>query len=227
MKNAIFANRQEAMQKLADVLMVRNLDFSQSVLLATSLDGAYFADELAKILKIPLEYLFTQTLCAPLNPECQIAIVSEELDIVMHENLIDTFGISLDYIYGEAKRQYEESIIPTRYQYRKGELLSSLRGQDVLIVDQGIDTGLTVMCAIKTCVNLNAKSIRVATPILPTSVYESLNEVCDEVLCVQSVEHFVNVEHYYKELQPLESKVIEEILDKHLSYKRKDTNDES
>ena len=112
MKNAIFANRQEALQKLADVLMVRNLDFSQSVLLATSLDGAYFADELAKILKIPLEYLFTQTLCAPLNPECQIAIVSEELDIVMHENLIDTFGISLDYIYGEAKRQYEESIFP-------------------------------------------------------------------------------------------------------------------
>ena len=188
--------------------------------------GTYFADELAKILKTPLEYLFTQTLCAPLNPECQIAIVSEELDIVIHENLIDAFGISIDYVYGEAKRQYEESIIPTRYQYRKGELLSSLQGRDVLIVDQGIDTALTAMCAIKTCVNLGARSIRVATPILPTSVLESLDKVCDEVLYVQSVEHFVNIEHYYKELKPLEGKMIEEILDKHLSYKGKDTTDE-
>lgn len=82
------------------------------------------------------------------------------------------------------------------------------------------------MCAIKTCVNLNAKSIRVATPILPTSVLEALDKVCDEVLYVQSMEHFVNIEHYYKELKPLESKMIEDILDKHLSYKRKDTTDE-
>ncbi len=217
----LFENRQEALDKLLDVIALQNLWLDSSVIVATSFDGLYFANSLAKKLKLRLDYLFTQTICAPLNNECQIAIVSEELDIVMNENLINSFEISLDYVYGEAKRQYEENILQARYKYRKGEPLTTLKDKDVLLIDQGIHTGLTALCAIKTCINLGARSVRVATPILPTSVCEELKQVCDDVLYVESIEHFVQVGHYYRELPPIDAKLIEEILQSSLQTQHK------
>lgn len=216
----IFTNRAHALEQLLEVFALKNLDVSQTVILATSFEGVFFADALSSKLKVPLDYLFAGVINAPLNNECRIAIVSEELDIVMNENLINAFDISLDYVYGESKRQYEDSIIPMRYKFRKGELLSSLNGRDVLIVDQGIDTGLTAMCAIKTCISRHAKSIKIATPILPLVVKNTLSEICDEVLCVQALENFVSIGHYYKDFEPIEPKTIEEILNTHLNKKK-------
>ena len=221
-----FTNRAHALERLLEVFALKNLDVSQTVILATSFDGIFFADALASKLKVPLDYLFSEVITAPLNNECKIAIVSEELDIVMNENLINAFEISLDYVYGEAKRQYEDSIIPTRYEFRKGELLSSLNGRDILIVDQGIDTGLTAMCAIKTCINMHAKSIKIAVPIMSVAVKNVLSEICDEVLCVQALENFVSINHYYKDFEPIEPKTIESILNTHLNKKTKGEKNE-
>lgn len=219
-----FQDRDEAVNKLLEVMSLRHLNLEESVFIATSFDGLYFANSLAQKLKVRLDYLFTKTIFAPLNPECQIAIVSEELDIVINEELIHSFGISLDYVYGEAKRQYEEGIIPKRYKYRKGEPLSLLKNKDVFLIDQGIETGLTALCGIKTCVNLHARSVRIAVPILPTSLRMILNQVCDEVLYVEMIENFVSVGHYYKQLEPIPTKQVEQILDQCLQTNTKDIN---
>lgn len=212
MQQIIFHDTQEALKATLDAIHNKNYNFSNALLVVTGRDSLPFAQNLALVLKIPMEFLFTQVITSPLNTECPIAIVSEDMDIVMNENLVSAFGISLDYVYGEAQRRYEEAILPMRYKFRKGEGLGTLKDKDVLLFDLGMETGLRMGVAIKTCMNLRAKSIHVVTPIMPKELYEYLSEICDDVCCPYPLEHYISTAHYFPYLGVLDDESFEEIL---------------
>lgn len=212
MQQIIFDDTQDTIKALLDVINLKNLPLQNAILVAIGRDGVSCAHTLATKLKIPMSFLFTQMICAPHNPECSIAVVSEDMEILINEELVQAFGISLDYIYGEAQRQYDESILPARYQLRKGAELSSLKGKDVLLFDIGIETGFRIGVAIKTCMNMQAKSICAIAPIMPRDIYVALCEICDDVCCPYPVEYYVNTQHYFPKLVPLEDEAFEEIL---------------
>ncbi|MFC3847830.1 phosphoribosyltransferase [Helicobacter baculiformis] len=213
MSQVFFENHQDALYKLINEALVRHLDTSNAIMLATSLKGLQFAHALATKLHADLDLLFSGSIYAPLNRECEIALVSESMDIMMHQNLIHAFEISLDYVYGEAKRVYEEEILSKIYKFRKGNLLKSLAHKNVFIVDYGIETGITAGLAIQTCMDKHARSIVVLTPIVPKAVEEALSLICDGVVSVYRPEHFVNIAHYYKQPPELDLAQIERIFE--------------
>ncbi|PAF41814.1 phosphoribosyltransferase family protein [Helicobacter sp. 11S03491-1] len=215
-----FEDRDDALVRLMDEILIWHLDIKNCILLATSLAGVGFGDKMSKKLNVPLDFLLTVPICAPLNNECEIAIVSENMDIIMNEALIDSFDITLDYIYGEAKRAYEEIILADIYKFRKGSMMSSLSGKDVFIVDEGVETGLTMNVAIETCIAKGAKSIYVVTPVIAKNVASNLCEICDGVISVMKPEYFVSTAHYYKTLLPMGKEEIEKILDTSLQKTR-------
>lgn len=215
-ENLKFDNRDDALGRLMDEILVRHLDTKNSIILATSLAGVGFGEKMSKRMNVPLDFLFTMPIYAPLNSECEIAIVSENMDIIMNEALIDSFDITLDYVYGEAKRTYEEDILADIYKFRKGSMISSLNDKDVFIVDQGVETGLTMNVAVQTCIAKGAKSVYIATPVIAQNVALSLSEICDEVISVFKPEHFVSTAHYYKSFPPMNEEEVEEILDRSL-----------
>ncbi|PAF48576.1 phosphoribosyltransferase [Helicobacter sp. 12S02634-8] len=215
-KNIQFESRDDALLRLMDEMLMWHLDIKNSIILATSLAGVEFGEKMSQKLGIPLDFLFTVPILAPLNPECEIAIVSENMDIIMNEALIDSFEITLDYVYGEAKRAYEEVILADIYKFRKGSMISSLNQRDVLIVDQGVETGLTMNVAIQTCIAKGAKNVYVLTPVIAKNVANSLAENCDGIISVFKPEHFVSTAHYYKTLPPIDDEQVEKILDKSL-----------
>ncbi|MDO7253579.1 phosphoribosyltransferase [Helicobacter cappadocius] len=214
--NLKFENRDDALGRLMDEILIRHLDTKNSIILATSLAGVGFGEKMSKRMNIPLDFLFTMPIYAPLNSECEIAIVSENMDIIMNEALIDSFDITLDYVYGEAKRTYEEDILADIYKFRKGSMISSLNDKDVFIVDQGVETGLTMNVAIQTCISKGARSVYVATPVIAKNVASCLSEICDEVISVFKPDHFVSTAHYYKSLPAMDEEEVEEILDRSL-----------
>lgn len=176
------------------------------------------ANLIADKLHLKYDLLFCEPICAPNNPECIIGMVSETEDIVLNQELVESFSINLDFIYGEAHRKYEEKILPKVYKYRKGGLIGSLEGKNVLLVDEGCETGMTVMCATKTAINLNAKSVAYATPVLPANVAIALEPVIDEVFSVFKVSNFVDVEFYYSKLKELSSEDVVEVIKNSKSY---------
>ncbi|WP_104749680.1 phosphoribosyltransferase [Helicobacter cynogastricus] len=206
-QDCCFEDHQDALDKLMNEVMVRHLDLHNAIVLATSLSGIKYANALSSKFRIDRDFFFSGSIYAPLNRECEIALVSEGMDIIMHEKLIQAFEISLDYVYGEAKRVYEEEILSKIYKFRKGNMLKSLAHKNVLLVDQGIETGITAGLAIQTCMDKQAKSISVLTPILPKSVDEHLSLICDNVVSVYRPDFFVSIQHYYKksvDLSPAE-----------------------
>jgi len=102
-------------------------------------------------------------------------MTSETEEVLMHKALIESFGINEDFVYAEAQRKYEETVLSYVYKYRKGNDPIPLEGKYVVLTDECIETGLTMMVALKSVIARGAKNIYVATPILDKSVYENLH----------------------------------------------------
>ncbi len=210
--NAYFSSRADATSLLIEILPTTRIVEDQWLIVAISPQAVPSANMIACRFGLNYDLLITESIYAPNNSECTVAMVSETEEIVIHEALVNSFEINLDYIYGQAHRVYEEKIIPQAYRYRKGDLISSLKGRNVLFVDIGCEVGLKEICCVKTAMKLEAASIMYATPVIATDVASSLEIIVDELFIVKRIDNFVNTEFYYENLSELSQDDIIEIL---------------
>jgi len=208
-----FEDRKDAADKLIETLPLELLRSNETVIIGVSEGGMYFASEIAKATGAKMELLLTESVLAPNNHELAIAMVSETEELVMHKALIDSFNISEDYVYAEAERKYEEEVLSYVYKYRKGKELVSLKGKYVVLADECIETGLTMMVALKSVIGKEAKNIYIATPILDTTVYQNLLSVCDGVFCPYKIRDYISIEYYYKAFSSLGYEEVMEIIE--------------
>ena len=201
--NAYFEDREDASKQLIETLPIELLSKNETVVIGVSEGGVYFADQISKAIEAQMDILLTEPILAPNNLELAIAMVSETEEVVMHKSLIDAFEINEDYVYGEANRKYEEEVLSYVYKYRKGKDLISLEGKYVVLADECIETGLTMMVALKSVIARGAKNIYIATPILDKGVYQNLLTVCDGVFCPHTIQDYISIEYYYKDFQKL------------------------
>jgi len=199
----IFKNRADASEALIEMLPKEILKPHESVVLGVSEGGVYFANGIAKALGSRLDLLLTAPIFSAVNPELVIAMIGETEELVMHRALIEAFEISKDYIYSEAHRKYREAIISYIHRYRQGSRLEGLEDKYVVLVDECVETGLTMMTAIKTVISLGAKNVFIAVPILDNVVYNNLLNVCDNLFCPHKIDDYVSIEYYYERLEPL------------------------
>jgi len=207
-----FEDREDAAEQLIRSLPLELFADNEPVVIGVSEGGVFFADKIAQAVKGQMDILLTEAILAPNNPELSIAMVSETEEVVMHKALIDSFAISEDYVYGEAQRKYEEEVLSYVYKYRKGKEILPLAGKYVVLADECVETGLTMMVALKSVIARGAKDIYIATPILDRTVYQNLLSVCDGVFCPHKVEDYISIEYYYKDFEPLSFEEISAIV---------------
>ncbi|MBR8462478.1 sodium:proton antiporter [Campylobacter sp. faydin G-24] len=208
-----FKDQLDAATKMLEILPKKELVEAKTIVVCMSLDSVIMTDEICKGLGLSYEMLFSEPIAAPNNNECDIAIVSETEDIVVNDELTKAFDITYDFIYGEAHRKYEEKILKNVYKFRKGNLLRSLKGSNVLLMDEGCETGLTALVCIKTLSKLKVKTISYATPIIATDVATSLSDLVDEIYTVEKVADFIDVDTYYNKKIEANSECIISILE--------------
>jgi len=193
-----FEDRNDAARQLIETLPIELLKENETVVIGVSEGGVYFADRIARAVNAPMDILLTEPIMAPNNAEVAIAMISETEEVVMHKALVDAFDINEDFVYNEAQRKHDEEVLGYVYRYRKGKDLLSLKGKYVVLADECIETGLTMMVALKSVIAREAKNIYIATPILDRSVYENLLAVCDGVFCPHKIQDYISIEYYYK-----------------------------
>ena len=215
-----FKDKEDTLYKLLDVLPIKKMMIEDWVIIAISSGAVYFAEKIAKKTNSSFELLFTEPITAPHNKDCEIAMVSETEEIVIHKELVDSFNINIDYVYGEANRKYEEKILKYIYRYRKGESIKHLVDKNILLIDEGTNTGLTSLCCIKTLIGMNIKSISFASPIMSIDVANMLDRIVDDIYTVSKVEHFVNLKYYYNNYQECDNNEVDKILETS-NYKNK------
>jgi putative phosphoribosyl transferase len=210
----IFKEREEAFEKMFLELPQNIFLAKETVVLGVSEGGVYFSEKLSSKLNCRMSILLTEPIYSDINPDLVIAMVGETEEIVVHKALIDAFNISMDYIYEEADRKYQEDILNYKIKYRKGKPLDGLEDKYVILVDECVETGLTMMTAVKTVISLGAKNIFIAVPILDKVVYENLVPICDNIFCPYKIDDYVSIEYYYENVEPFDFEKIKPLLKK-------------
>jgi len=198
-----FKNREVAAYRLIDVLPINKMKLEEWIILSTSYGGYPVAKIIATELNGKLDVMFSRKIYAPNNEECEVAIVTETEEIVIHEELVKAFDINLDFVFSRSRYIFENDLSNCVNKFRRGKKLGDLSNKNVLLIDEGLNTSLTMMACIKTAINLNAKSVSVAVPILPTASISTIESIADDLYYVKSLDHFIDIEFYYDELEEI------------------------
>ena len=202
-ENIYFKNREVAAYRLLDSLPIDKMKLEDWIVVSSSYGGYAIANIIANELNANSDIMFTKKIYAPSNNECEIAIVTESEEVVIHEELVKAFDISLDLVYGQSRYLFENELASEVQKFREGKRLDNFKDKNILLIDEGLNTSLTMMACIKTAIKLGAKSISVATPIIPSASIQSIESIADDLYYVNKLNHFVSIDFYYDELNEI------------------------
>lgn len=206
-----FKDRYDAFEHLLKKLPLDDMLHDDWIVLSTSTGGVPIAKDIAKVLNAKFDFLFNEKVFTSKNNECEIAIITETGEIVIHEELMRSFSLDLHDIYEQANFKLNTKINDYKANYRDSLGIIDLQDKNVLLVDEGLNTGLTMMACIKSVINEKAKSICVAVPVLPRVTIGDIESIADDLYFVQALDHFVSIDFYYENLEQVELKEIKSI----------------
>lgn len=181
------------------------------LVLALPRGGVVVGYEIAKGLNIPLDIVIVRKIGFPGQPELGIGAVSETGTIVLNDNIISAYGISKEYIEREISKQKEEIAKRVRI-YRRGKSLSDLNGKAIILVDDGVATGVTMKSAIVTLKEEKLNKLIVALPVAPPSTAEEIEKTVDGFICLYTPDDFMAVGSYYYDFTQISDEEVVEFL---------------
>jgi putative phosphoribosyl transferase len=202
--NAIgsFKNREEAGKALAEALLSKALP--DPVVLALPRGGVPVAAEVASALKAPLDLVMVRKIGVPYQPELAAAAVidGEDSQIVVNEEVCALANVSRGEIDAMAKEELREIDRRTKL-YLKDRPRAPIAGRSAIVVDDGIATGTTIRAVIKALRLRGPKSIVLAVPVAPADAVEALRKEADDVVCLETPEHFFAIGLYYRDFHQI------------------------
>jgi len=191
----VFRDRSEAGRLLAEKLSgLKGRD--DVIVLAVPRGGVVVGYEITKALSVPLDVYITRKIGAPHNPELAIGAVSSDGGVLLDDRLIRQLGVSADYVEREKDWQLQE--IERRLQEYRGERPEpSLDGKHVILADDGVATGSTVLVTIRSLKSNHLKKLTLAVPVGPPETIARLAMEADEVVCLATPEPFWAVGRFY------------------------------
>lgn len=192
----LFHDRKEAGRVLAEELS-QFKEKKDAIVLGLARGGVVVAYEVAKVLSLPLNVVAPRKIGAPGNPELALGSIMENGEGVFNQSIINILGASKAYITNEIER--EKARAQQRLAlYRQYAPLPDIKGHAIILVDDGVATGSTMLTSIQAMRQAQAKSVIVAVPVSSTEAYELLVKAADEVICPYVREDFIGVGMYYQ-----------------------------
>lgn len=185
----MFKNRYDAALKLIPFL--EKYKDERGVVFAIPRGGVPIGYYISEHYNLPLELLLTKKIGHPRNEEFAIGAVSLE-DYIIDER----HNIPESYIESEIKRIRES--LKERYKKFMGDRKPvDMEGKIVIIVDDGIATGNTLLAAIRMMRQKHPKKIVVAVPIAPREAAEKIKKHVDDFICLHIADDFYGVGQFY------------------------------
>lgn len=191
----LFYDRKDAGRLLSTKLSQYKGD-QNALVLGLARGGVVVAYEVAKELSLPLNVVTPRKIGAPGNPELALGSIMEDGEGVFNHSIIRILSVSQTYL----SREIEKEKIRAQQRlalYRQHAPLPDIKNHAVILVDDGIATGSTMLASIQAMRQLEAKKIIVAAPVASKEAYHLLKEAADEVICLHVREDFVGVGMYY------------------------------
>jgi|SRR3989344_330871 len=205
----MFTDRTQAGKQLAEQL--ESYRGKDAVILALPRGGVVTGYEIARALSLPLDIVAVRKLGHPLSPEYAIGAVDEYETKILND--AETATIDKRWLKEKIAREHEEakrrSVV-----YRGGREPHGLSGKTVIIVDDGIATGLTMRLTVRAVKARKPKKIIVAVPVAPAESLAALKrEGADEIIVLLPPEEFMGaVGAHYAEFEQLSDEEVIRLL---------------
>jgi predicted phosphoribosyltransferase len=191
-----FTNRLEAGVMLAGELAHHHFP-KNTVVLALARGGVPIGFEVAERLGLPLEVIVARKLGVPWQPELAMGAIAGTAR-VLDRRLIEELGISTDEIHDVLVAEAAEMKRREAF-YREGRAPVDITHHTVIVVDDGVATGNTLIAAIRHARNMRALRVNVAVPVGSSEGcvhirHEAEGAVC---ICLNTPHPFVAVSHWY------------------------------
>ena len=171
--------------------------------------GVIIADVVARKLSADFDIIIGRKLCSPDSKENAIGAIAEEEDttIYLNQSLINSLQIPSAYIQKEKSDQLKEikhktAMYRNRATRRRRRL--ELKGRTVILVDDGIATGATIIAAIRWIKKQKPKHLIVAVPVAPKQTVNLLEkEAIDAIQIITTPSNFMSVGQFYQNFDPI------------------------
>jgi len=205
-EGARFRDRRDAGRQLARALM-RYKGAKDTIVLALPRGGVVIGYEVSLLLRLPLDVLVVRKLGTPLNPELAMGALAETGYRHLNTDVITTYGVTVEQLEEEVGRQQEE--IHRRIEkYRGGRPLPPLKGQTVIVVDDGIATGATFYASLAALRTAKVARVVAAVPVAPPEASRELNRKVDEAVILQTPAWFFSISQFYESFPQVEDEEV-------------------
>lgn len=180
---------------------------TDAVILAVPRGGVPVAFAVAKELGLPVQLVLAKKIGHPLNKEYAIGAAG----------LTDYFVVPHDNV-PEAYIRQEVAVIRTRLnemqqQFMGGKEAIGLKGKQLIVIDDGIATGNTLLATISLLRKMNPSKLVIAVPVASASAVEKLSEVADEVVALLVPDEFYGVGAFYEDFSQVTDDEVKRYLD--------------
>lgn len=202
----MFRNRTDAGTRLAEKL--KKFKKEPGIIMAVPRGGVPVAYAVAKELNLPVELVLTKKIGHPLNKEYAIGAASlTDYFIIPHEGVTDHYIESeLQLIRSrlkEMQKTLQADTLPENYE-----------GKTLLIIDDGIATGNTILGTIKLLRKNRPGKIVIAAPVASEPAVEMLAKEADEVIVLLIPSEFYGVGAFYEDFRQVSDEEVMYYLDK-------------
>lgn len=207
-----FRDRAEAGRYLAERLL--HLRDARPLVLALPRGGVPVGLSVANALGAPLDLLMVRKIGAPGDPEYGIGAVVDghQPETILDEEAVRELRVPPGYI--EQQRAHELEEMRRRHAlYLRGRPPVSLEGRTVILVDDGIATGVTARAALLGLQRSGAARRVLAAPVAPPETADALRRSCDEAVFLDEPELFYAVGAFYDDFHQVSDMEVIELLD--------------
>jgi predicted phosphoribosyltransferase len=197
----IFRDRSDAGRRLGEQL--RRQRFSGApIVLGLPRGGVPVAYEIAAALGAPLDVLIVRKLGAPFHPELAVGAIAHGGIAVYNDDLLAMLRLTPDSM--QPIRAAEQKELARRERIYRGERPPpEIGGKSVILVDDGVATGATMVAAVRATRALEPREIIVAVPTSARESLARLEAVTDRVVVIETPEPYVAVGAWYKDFSQL------------------------
>ena len=206
----VFTDRRDAGRRLAALL--ERFARERPIVVALPRGGVPVAVEVARALGAPLELLTVRKLGAPQDPEFAIGAVAEDGTAVVNTAVARHVGVTEAEFRRILAREQRE-LRRQMQRFRNGRPALDVHGRTVIIVDDGLATGLSDLVAVRALRGRGAARIVVAVPVGSRESIAMLGAEADEVVCVTTPRELLGVGRWYDDFSPVSDEEVLRLLE--------------
>ncbi|MDP3763278.1 MAG: phosphoribosyltransferase [bacterium] len=208
----MFKNRTDAGQKLAEKLLEYKQD--NPVVFALPRGGVPVGYEVAKALGAPLDTIVARKIGAPSNSEFGVGAIAPGGVLILNAETLRSLGLEqrdLEDIIKKEKQEMERRII----RYKSGEWSKDAPTNTVIVVDDGLATGVTARAALQSAkIIYKPKKLIFASPVCARDSLEFLRPYADRIVCVSKPENLMAIGEWYEDFPQISDEEVLHYLNK-------------